>query len=146
MFPASGKVTLAKAWGQVTGTAAYIKQSAIDLSGASSISRMEVLRFGNLLADALARLEQYAATPGLADYATNELNDPSIDITAEYVTMRTEIVATQDWIVSNFPRDTSNNLVVFSFDVSKKFTDITLTAPQLTAFMSRLTALIATID
>lgn len=146
MFPASGVTTLATAWGQVRGTAAHVKQQSVDLNNASSVTRMTVLNFCNALADALARLDQYAAVSGLAAYVQAELNDSSINIASEFTTMRTQIVALQDWIVANFPKDGSSNLVVYSFDSNKRFADIALTTAQLAAFKIQLAALIATIN
>lgn len=146
MFPASGVTTLATAWGQVRGTAAHIKQQSVDLNNASSVTRMTVLHYCNALADALARLDQYAAVTGLAAYAQNELNDSSLNIATEFSTMRTQIVTLQDWIVANFPKDASNNLIVYSFDSTKRFADIALTTAQLSAFKTQLNGLINTIN
>lgn len=146
MFPASGTTSLSTAWSQVTQIAANIKAVATTLNSSTAISRQQVLNFANSLADALSRLTTYAATPGLPAYAINQLNTPTLDIAAEYTTMRTQIVSLQDWIVTNFPKDASNNLVVFSFDANKRFTDIFLTEAQLGAFKTQLSALVATIN
>ena len=86
------------------------------------------------------------STPGLLEYARNELNDQAIDLAAEFISMRTQIVATQDWIVANFPKDTANNLSVYSFDANKRFIDINLTAGQFAAFQTQLKLLIGTIN
>lgn len=146
-FPASGKITLRKAWDGVTNSAAIIKQTANDMVAAAAITRKKVLDYQNSLADNLAILDSYSATPGLAAYAQNELNDATINIVAEYTAMRTQIVATQDWIVANFPKDAADNLAVYSFDViNKRYTDVILTAGQLAAFKTQLGLLIATIN
>ena len=145
MFPASGKTTLANAWNMITGTASNVRKHATSLTLASSISRMACLDLANSLSSYLATLDTYAATPGLATYAKNELNDPAIDIAAEFMVMRVQIVATQDWIVANFPKDASNNLPVYAFS-GTMYVDVMLTAPEMAAFKTQLGALIATIN
>lgn len=146
MFPASGVTTLAKAWNQVTSTATALKQHSVYLNNAASITRMVILNFGNTIADALERLDQYSAASGLEAYAKNELHDVTLNIAAEYTAMRTQIVALQDWIVTNFPKDTSGNLVVYYFDAGKRYVDIELTSAQLSAFKTQLKALIVLIN
>ena len=146
MFPASGKIPLVRAWEQVIETADTVKQQSVRLRDATRISRIEVLEYCNLLADSLQRLDQYSAVSGLVEYANNELNDPTINIVTEYATMRTQIVATQDWIVSNYPKDAIGNLVVYSFGSDKRYADVYLTTAQQEAFKARLVLLIATIN
>lgn len=145
-FPASGKVTLRTAWEGVTNSATIIKRTASDMAAAADVTRKKVLDYQNSLADNLAILDAYSATPGLLAYAQNELNNATIVLATEFTTMRTQIVATQDWIVANFPKDASNNLAVYSFDVNKRYADINLTAGQLTAFKTQLNILTATIN
>lgn len=145
-FPASGKVTLRQAWEGILSNAIRIKRMAQELVASPSITRRTVLDFENALTDSLATLDSYTSTQGLLAYAQNELNDATINLAAEYTTMRTQIVATQDWIVANFPKDASSNLAVYSFDVDKKYIDIILTTGQLAAVKTQLNALIATIN
>ena len=45
-----------------------------------------------------------------------------------------------------FPKDASNNLSVYAFDANKRFTDVNLTAGQLSAFKTQLNLLIGTIN
>lgn len=146
MFPGNGKVTLRTSWDGITEKASRVKQTASAMVAASSITRRAVLDYANSLADSLATLDAYVTTPGLLAYARNELNDATVDLAAEFTAMRTQLVATQDWMVANFPKDASNNLAVYSFDVNKRFADINLTAGQLTAFKSQLNLLIGTIN
>ena len=146
MFPGNGKTTLRTSWDGITERAARIKQTAASLVASASITRRAVLDYANSLADSLAVLDSYVATPGLLAYARNELNDATIDLAAEFTTMRTQLVATQDWIVANFPKDASNNLSVYAFDANKRFADVNLTAGQLSAFKTQLNLLIGTIN
>ena len=146
MFPGNGKITLRTSWDGVTERATRIKQTASALSSAPSITRKSVLDYANSLADSLAVLDTYVSVPGLLAYARNELNDQTIDLVAAFTAMRTQLVATQDWIVANFPRDAADNLSVYAFDANKRFTDVNLTSGQLSAFKSQLNLIIGTID
>jgi hypothetical protein len=145
MFPSSNTQDLASAWAAMRTQAARVKATADALRGMSQVTRMQVLEYANRLALDLASLTTNAAVPGLAQYATGEMNNPSLDLAAEYTTMRAQIVATQDWIVTNFPKDGSGNLAVFSFTEGKMYADVNLTGPQLSAFKAQLANLSATI-
>ena len=144
-FPGSAQLDLATAWAGLRATAGQIKARAQAVIGVANLSRKETLDHANSLAFGLGLLDSYTAVPGLAAYAQNQINDPAINITAEYTTMRNQIVATQDWLVANFP-NTAGELRVYTFDASKRAVDINLTAPQLTALKNQLTALVATIN
>lgn len=145
-FPASGKVTLRQAWDGVTYSAANIKRMANSHINMGAITRLQVLMVSDLLADCLIALDSYTVVQGLLAYARNELNNTTIDLATEYTIMRVQIVATQDWIVANFPKDAAGNLAVYAFNTSKKHINIDLTSEQLTAFKAQLSALVATIN
>lgn len=145
-FPASGKTTLRQAWEGVTANATRIKRMAQELVAKSEITRRGVLDYENAMTDSLVTLDGYVTTQGLLAYAQNELNDNTINLSSEFTTMRAQIVATQDWIVNNFPKDALGNLAVYAFNTNKQYVDINLTAGQLTAFKTQLNALIVTID
>ena len=144
-FPGSGKSSLESAWSRIKSTAGAVKDKSNQLNAAVSVARKEALDYANNLADALALFDSLTATPGLLAYARTQEDNATLDLVAEYTAMRTQIVATQDWLVTNFPKDTSNNLSVYAFDVNKRYSNVNLTAGQLTAFKAQLTALAATI-
>lgn len=146
MFPASGKVMLNGAWLQMIQTAAQIKSTAQSLVSAPSVSRMQALNYANSLAAALATLDSLAGTSGIAEYAQAQMNDATINIVTEYTAMRFQIVATQNWIVANFPNDGAGNLIVYTFDANKRYVDIALTTAERSAFVAVLNSLIATIN
>ena len=147
-MPSNSSNTLQMRWQRIKDTAGYIKNQCSGLNAQPSVTRRQALDLANVLADALAMLDTLtvnAATNGLLAYAQAQENDPTLDIPAAYTTMRLQIVATQDWLVANFPKDASGNLAVYAFDVNKRFADIALTAGQLSAFKTQLTSLSATI-
>jgi hypothetical protein len=143
-FPSDTALDIETAWVNLRASAGRMKATASSYSAASSLTRKQVLDFGNALADYLAQFNSYTAVPGLGAYAKTQVNDPNLDIAAEYNTMRTQLQATQDWIVANFPA-TGGELRVYTFDVNKRFADVLLTAPQLSSFKTQLNALIATV-
>lgn len=145
-FPGTGSSSLATAWQQIQSTAGQIKDKCTVLNAAASITRRSALELQNFLADSLALLDTNTAKAGLLAYARNEMSNPSLDLTSEFSSMRTALVAVQDWTVTNFPKDASNNLAVYSFDGNKRFADVNLTAGQLSAFKTQINGLAATIS
>lgn len=147
-FPGNSVTSLAGKWASIKDTSGRIKNECTTLNAAASVTRKRALDTANFLADALDALNTLtanAATNGLLEYARAQENNAALDLVAEYNTMRTALVAVQDWLVANFPKDASNNLVVYAFDGNKRYADVNLTAGQLSAFKSQLTTLGATI-
>lgn len=147
-FPGNSVTSLAGKWSSIKDASGRIKDQCTLLNAASSITRRRGLEFQNFLADSLASLDALTAgagSNGLLAYAQAQENNPSLDLVATYNAMRTQLVAAQDWMVANFP-NTTGELRVYSFDGNKRYADINLTAPQLSAFKTQLTNLAATID
>lgn len=144
-FPSDQTIDLQTAWTGVRREAGVVKGRAAQMSAASSVTRLQALEFANQLADSLSLLDTLAATPGLAAYAQEQVNNAQLNIASEFSAMRTQIVATQDWLVANFPKAADGALAVYAFDPSKRFANVNLTAGQVSAFKAQLNALIATI-
>ena len=144
-FPSTNTNDCATAWSVIRSTAGLMKSQAQAMASALTITRRAVLDFGNGLADNLATFNACVGVPGLPAYAREQADNPNLDIQAEFQAMRAQLVATQDWIVANFPRDGAGNLAVYAFDGNKRFADVNLTALQATAFKNQLNALIATV-
>lgn len=147
MFPGSGQTALATRWTTTQSAAGRVKDRSAYLVQLPSLSRFQVLDHQNYLLNIRADLESLTANAtnnGLLAYARNEVNNPTLDLVAEYVAMRNAIDAVLAWGVTNFP-NTSGELRVYTF-VSQRSTDIALTAPELAAYKAQLNALIATIS
>lgn len=147
-FPGTSLNSLQSKWDTIKQTAGSVKDRSSLLNGLASITRAAVLNYAVFLADALQTIDAKTAnatTNGLLEYARAQENNPSLDLQGTYTTMRTQIIATQDWIVTNFP-NTTGELRVYTFDAGKRYVDIALTGGQLTNFKVQLQALIATID
>jgi len=134
---------------QITGITGYIKNLCVTLLAQSAITRKAALDMANILADRLAVLDTLTAnagTNGLVAYTQAQCGNVSRDVVAEYSACRAQIAAVQSWLVANFPKDASGNLVVYGFNGASKFVDIPLSAGELSAFKTQLTNLSATID
>ena len=117
-----------------------------DLSAASGLAGGEIVTYSRSLADAKDLLTRYTAVPGLVAYVRTQINDATIDIVAEFNTMLTQITATTAWILANFPKDGSGNLLYQQFDANGRTTFTTFTPAATTGFRTVLTALIGTIN
>lgn len=147
MFPGNSVTSLAAKWSQIKDTAGRIKNRSLVLIASVSVTRKEALDYANYLADALNTLNTLTAnatTNGLLEYAREQENNSDLDLVTEYNTMQAQLIETQDWLVANFP-NTGGELLVYIFN-NKRYTDVNLTAPQLTAFKIQLNALAATIS
>lgn len=142
-FPSDSSLDLATAWAGIRAVAGRMKAQAVTMGNSVDITRRTALDYANALADYLVDFDRYAAVSGLATYA-QEQTGTAINIVTEFNAMRAQLVATQDWLVANFP-ETTGELRVYSFDANKRFADINLTATQLSAFKTQLTALAATV-
>jgi hypothetical protein len=49
------------------------------------------------------QFDSLKTTPGLADYAKVQENDPAYDVVAEFVTMQAAIAAAMSWMATNVP-------------------------------------------
>ena len=134
---------------QITAMTGDIKAACVNLLAQGSVTRRAALDMANRLADRLASLDALTAnagTNGLVAYAQAQCGNPTRDLAGEYTACRTQIAAVQSWLVANFPKDASGNLVVYAFNGNNRFVDIALTAGELSAFKTQLTNLSATID
>jgi len=148
-FPSNSKFSLSYRWEAVKNVAGTLKNKCNAIAIAGTLSRKQVLDFGNYLADCVLSFDNLTANAvadGLVAYAQQQENDPGLDVVANYSAMRSAIVSAQDWLVANFPRDAANNLVVFAnFDANKRYSDIALTTQERTAFQSQVSSIAATI-
>lgn len=147
----SKQESLAAAWSAARNTATTIKsrsQSLHDQCAAGDVSATTILDYATMLADMKYRLEQVTNVGGIAAYAQAQINDPTIDIAAEYLSMATQIDTTISWIITNFPKDGSGYLlaVQFSGDNSGRTVPRQLSSAQTAGLRTILQALIATID
>ncbi len=146
-FPSSTK-SLNAIWLGSQSTAARIRveaQETRDTSAAGNISTKVILDFATGLADAIQDLAVAAATPGIVQYARDQLANPTLDVVVEYTAMRAQMIATRDWIGTNFPADVNGYLLFIQFTAERRFTYRQFTSAQTAGLRTQLDALIATI-
>lgn len=151
-FPSDGgtlKFGLSEAWQGIRRAASQIKQSATtlrDSSAAGSVASRAILNFVNLLRDKRVEMAAFAAVPGLAAYAQEQVDDPTLDIAAEYTAMVAAVDATITWVVDNFPKDANGWLLARTLTAQGQLQDRMFTTVALANLRTELDALIATID
>jgi len=91
-------------------------------------------------------MEALAATPGLAQYARDQVNDQAYDVGAEFTTMKNAMIAARDSLISTFPKDGSNFLLYQTLNADGTIATRTFTAAGLAAAVAQIDAVIAAIS
>jgi hypothetical protein len=146
-FKAS-QVSLSKAF-ETLGTRAvatkqFLQAQRINMTASTCDSQVPVavvLHLGRAIED----LTAIAATPGLAAYASDQVNDPTYDVVAEFNAMRAAMVNARDSLMAMFPKDGSGFLLYQSFTASGGLQYRTFTAAQLAAAVAQVDSVIAAI-
>lgn len=146
-YPASTEL-LSQALNQLDGIMLMVKSLSTSLrtkSAAGAIPASDVTDYLSRVADFRDRLAVLAQTPGLGAYAQAQKSLPSLDVAAEYAATVTQIDATRSWIITNFPKDASNNLSIVKFDANGRTVTNTFSSAALAGLRTQLAALEATI-
>lgn len=147
-WPASSQ-NLAEGFALVNATANKLKQRVQALStasGAGPTSRQQYLDLQRSLDEAITRWSQVGALPGIVEYARAQLDNPTLDVVAEFTTMRDAAIALRDWINTNFPRDaTSQAVLVYAYNAAGIPTELTFTSGQTATFRAQANAFTATV-
>lgn len=102
-FPASS-YTKDRAWREICSLAIGMRdavQVLRDKAAAGSTSLADYIRLHTKLVAGLNAWSVLVQTPGLQAYAQDAINDPALDLVAEYQAMRSATVAVRDWISTN---------------------------------------------
>jgi hypothetical protein len=152
-FPAANGTTfplsLADAWTGARNAAANIKLTCTNVLAsiaAGPVSAQAIAALPGALTALNTQLTTYAAVPGIAAYAQAQVNNSSLDVAGSFTAMQSALAATISWIVANFPKDGSNNLLCLQFNGSNQPVYTTFTQAQLAGLQTQLTALSATIS
>lgn len=147
-FPAS-TAQAAQAWTQACNLAIAVKNETnrILTLSQTSLPANQAINYVSFLAGAITSFNQYTAVGGIGAYAQGQVNNPSLNVTTEFTNMVTAIQNVINWVVNNFPKDGSSNLLYEKFNADGTQTFSSFTNAQLTgAFIPLLQALIATIS
>lgn len=146
-FPASTTI-LAVVMDQISRTMGQVRSEALQIKNASvagPIGANNVVAYVGQLADHRDLMSSLSSTPGLAEYAREQFNSPGLDIGAEFTATLAQIDATRTWIVSNFPKAGTGELLEKKLDANGRVVLNTFSTASLTTFRAQLDALIATI-
>lgn len=114
-------------------------------SVAGTANAMDIMRQGTILADALDWFAIARATPGIGPYAQEQVNDPTLDLAAEFTAMVNSITTCRNWIVNNVPRDAGGFFLGVTILSSGRYQWRVFTAAQLSGLVTQLDAVITTI-
>lgn len=116
-FPASTG-QLSDTWIQACRLGISVKNATNNIlsQSQSALPANNAIQYAQFLSGAIAALNQYAAVGGIAAYAQQQANNPSLNIVTEFTNMVTDIQAVVNWITGNFPKDGSSNLLYAKFN------------------------------
>jgi hypothetical protein len=142
---------LSDVWTQARSMAAQLRSRAISLASSAagpSTPASAVLDAATFFADAKAELLKASQVPGIGTYAQQQINDTTVNVTAEFNAMMAQIDNAVAVIMANFPKDGSGRLLFLTFaaDNSGRNTSIAFMAAQMAAVKTALDALVATIS
>lgn len=150
-FPASNgttfPLTLDVVWTRARDTASQIQATVTNLAAqiaTGTVSAQALLNAQSYFVNLNNQLTSYAAVPGLAVYAQQQVNNPSLDVAAAFTAMQNALVAVGTWVVNNFPVDSSGFLQAIKFNAGQ-IQWVTFTSAQVAGLSTLLTALSATI-
>lgn len=151
-FPStSGSIplTLESAWEQARSMAATIKLNAntmLNLIAAGPVSAIQIVPIPGYLLIQKNMLNQFASVSGIAAYAQAQIGNPSLDVAGSFTAMQNAITNVANWILTNFPKDGSGNLLYQKYNADGSFAYLSFTQAQLAGLVTVLNALVATID
>lgn len=147
-FPSSdATVSLEPVWAAFQGHAARAKRKAAALRAATLAPCTAALILGTVRDILAARdaMQALAATPGLEAYAREQINNPALNLVAEYNAMIAAINAVRDWVSTNIPKDGTGYLLIQTISTELVVTDREFSSVSLGGLRTVLDTLIAAI-
>lgn len=147
-FPAS-QSRLENVLDTIQKRASQIKNEVQSLRDTSATNNVARSRFANLMRSLQQTIDEWDAlssTPGLAAYAQEQFNDPTLDLAAEYTAMRAAAVTLRDWIFNAIPTHSPSGAALMSIlNADGTVTPIEVTPAQSSGFRTEADIFIATI-
>lgn len=147
-LPSSTNPYLGQALIQVLGQAAGTKQQASDALAAlaGSVDTTWIFNALDAMRAAIANFNRFKAVAGLDSYATAQVPGYAGTMSADINTTVAAIQACIDWIVANFPKDsTALWILAQQLNADGTRTPRSFTSVQTAGLQTKLQALIATI-
>ena len=142
-------IQLATGLEQLMGVAVDVKKQTLEIRTLASVDgmgRRQLVVYMARLSRAVTRINELGNVPGLAQYAKDQYNNPTLEIVTEFQTFRAACVQLRDWVYNNFPKHTSGAWLVSEFANDGTETMMTFTAAQLGQFVSHCDTLLALMD
>lgn len=147
-LPSSTTPYLGQALIQMLGQAAGTKQQASDALAtlAGPVDTNWIFNALDVMRGAIANFNRFKAVGGLDSYATAQVPGYAGTMSADINTTIAAIQACIDWIVANFPKDSTNTWILAEQLVADGTrTPRSFTSVQTAGLQTRLQTLIATI-
>ena len=147
-FPASQQ-TLEDALAKVRQVALRIQSQAQNLrtrTVSESVAREDFVVLQRQLDDAIEVWDAATAVPGLLQYARDQYNDQTLDISTEYTAMRAAAIDLRDWIFNNIPTSAGGAVELKTNTTAGDLVDILVTPAQAAGFRTEADAFTATIS
>ena len=147
-LPSSVNPYLGQALIQVLGQAAGVKQQATDalVQLAGPVDSVWIFNAADIMRNTISNFNRFSGVAGLNAYATAQIPSYAGNMTAD---IAATVAATQsclDWIVANFPKDTTATYVLaYILNADGTRTARTFTTAQTAGLQTRLNTLITTI-
>lgn len=147
-FPASQSL-LVNALQRVQVAAWRLRKQVETIRNDAALGNVRRDRFIRLLIElssAIGDFDAAAVVPGIAQYARDQFDDQTLDVAAEFATMRSATVSLRDWITASFPAGAGGAWLVHSYDSSGQPIALFFSQAQLAGFVTQADALLSTIS
>jgi len=146
-FPASVQVKV-DGFQKLRRVATDLKQSLEtkrNTMSTQSVTGNFILSILSQTKEAIGVFETVEAIDGIAEYVREQHNDPTIDVVAEFTSMKNAANSVLGWIVSNLPKDNQDYLLLKTIDVDGNITFRQFTPAQTANLRTQIDGLLATI-
>ena len=126
-----------------------IRIQVSNLRNASAVGNTNAGRFTKLamqLAQSKVFLATIESVGGIAQYARDQLNDPSYNVVARFNDVQSELTVLIDWVMANYPLSAGGFQETFSFNVDGTSSERQFSAGQTTGFVTAADSFVAAAD
>jgi hypothetical protein len=153
-FPSNSgttQISLSDAWTLTRSYMNLIKTNTQQLRTASETGNVNaeyILTYATKLIDYKVELQKTVNVTGLAAYAQEQINNPTINIVTEYNAVIQALDSVVAWIINNMPKDQDGYLLITQFAAQNngRTTSRSFAPAQTAGLRTTLDSLLSTID